>query len=68
MSHSAEDSLTCCAWYPDGQKFVTGGMRGQFYQCVSYKKAAFPHSLSYVLLKPVRLVLLNLANNVIKRL
>ena len=35
MNHSAEDSLTCCAWYPDGRKFVTGGMRGQFYQCVS---------------------------------
>jgi len=33
MNHSAEDSLTCCAWYPDGRKFVTGGMRGQFYQC-----------------------------------
>ena len=35
MSHSPEDSLTCCSWYPDGKKFVTGGMRGQFYQCVS---------------------------------
>ena len=38
MSHSPEDSLTCCAWYPDGKKFVTGGMRGQFYQCVSVLK------------------------------
>lgn len=33
MSHSAEDSLTCCAWYEDGKRFVTGGTRGQFYQC-----------------------------------
>ena len=44
MSHSAEDSLTCCAWYPDGKKFVTGGMRGQFYQCVSIDK----EDLSYL--------------------
>jgi len=33
MSHSAEDSLTCCAWFDDSKKFVTGGTRGQFYQC-----------------------------------
>lgn len=33
MNHSAEDSLTCCAWYEDGQRFVVGGTRGQFYQC-----------------------------------
>ncbi|XP_067119532.1 WD repeat-containing protein 26-like isoform X1 [Centruroides vittatus] len=33
MSHSPEDSLTSCAWHKDGKKFVTGGTRGQFYQC-----------------------------------
>lgn len=35
VSHSPEDSLTSCAWHRSGKKFVTGGMRGQFYQCVS---------------------------------
>lgn len=33
MSQSQEDSLTTAAWHPDGRKFVTGGIRGQFYQC-----------------------------------
>lgn len=33
MTHSPEDSLTSCAWHKDGKKFVTGGIRGQFYQC-----------------------------------
>jgi WD40 repeat protein len=33
LSHSPEDSLTCCAWHKDGKKFITGGTRGQFYQC-----------------------------------
>lgn len=33
MTHSPEDSLTSCAWHRDGKKFVTGGIRGQFYQC-----------------------------------
>ncbi|UYV61099.1 WDR26 [Cordylochernes scorpioides] len=33
MTHSPEDSLTCCAWHKDGEKFATGGIRGQFYQC-----------------------------------
>ncbi|XP_051900926.1 WD repeat-containing protein 26-like [Pristis pectinata] len=33
MSQSHEDSLTCAAWNPDGKRFVTGGQRGQFYQC-----------------------------------
>ncbi|XP_077283902.1 WD repeat-containing protein 26 isoform X1 [Arctopsyche grandis] len=33
MSHSRDDSLTAVAWHRDGNKFVTGGMRGQFYQC-----------------------------------
>ncbi|KAK7576445.1 hypothetical protein V9T40_012731 [Parthenolecanium corni] len=33
ISHSPEDSLTSCAWHCNGKKFVTGGMRGQFYQC-----------------------------------
>ena len=35
VNHSPEDSLTTCAWHKDGKKFVTGGNRGQFYQCVS---------------------------------
>uniref|UniRef100_A0A669CEP2 WD repeat-containing protein 26 n=1 Tax=Oreochromis niloticus TaxID=8128 RepID=A0A669CEP2_ORENI len=35
MSQSHEDSLTSVAWNPDGKRFVTGGQRGQFYQCVS---------------------------------
>ncbi|XP_039284126.1 WD repeat-containing protein 26 isoform X2 [Nilaparvata lugens] len=33
MHHSPEDSLTACSWHRDGSKFVTGGIRGQFYQC-----------------------------------
>ncbi|XP_064623467.1 WD repeat-containing protein 26-like isoform X1 [Lineus longissimus] len=33
MSQSPEDSLTCVAWHVDSKKFVTGGTRGQFYQC-----------------------------------
>ncbi|XP_025017419.1 LOW QUALITY PROTEIN: WD repeat-containing protein 26-like [Tetranychus urticae] len=33
VSHSPEDSLTTCSWHKDGRKFVTGGLRGQFYQC-----------------------------------
>jgi len=33
LSHSPEDSLTCCAWHKEGKKFITGGTRGQFYQC-----------------------------------
>lgn len=35
MSQSPDDSLTTAAWHADSKKFVTGGMRGQFYQCVS---------------------------------
>ena len=35
MTQAADDSLTCCAWNPDGRRFYTGGKRGQFYQCVS---------------------------------
>lgn len=35
MSQSHEDSLTSVAWNPDGKRYVTGGQRGQFYQCVS---------------------------------
>jgi len=31
-----EDSLTAAAWHPDNRRFVTGGMRGQFYLCVSF--------------------------------
>lgn len=33
MNHSADDSLTTCAWQATGTKFVCGGTRGQFYQC-----------------------------------
>ncbi|XP_059614868.1 WD repeat-containing protein 26 homolog isoform X2 [Phlebotomus argentipes] len=33
MSHSPEDSLTCAAFSQDGSRFVTGGVRGQFYLC-----------------------------------
>lgn len=36
VSHSQEDSLTSCSWHKDGRKFVTGGIRGQFYQFVSF--------------------------------
>lgn len=35
MSQSPEDSLTTASWHMDSKKFVTGGIRGQFYQCVS---------------------------------
>lgn len=28
-----EDSLTCVAFHPTSEKFVTGGTRGQFFQC-----------------------------------
>lgn len=35
MSQSPEDSLTVASWHADGKKFVAGGIRGQFYQCVS---------------------------------
>lgn len=40
MSQSHEDSLTSVAWNPDGKRFVTGGQRGQFYQCVSIRPSA----------------------------
>ncbi|CAF1217874.1 unnamed protein product [Rotaria sp. Silwood1] len=33
MTHTPEDSLTCAAWLPCGQRFVCGGSRGQFYYC-----------------------------------
>nr|CAB3267691.1 WD repeat-containing protein 26 [Phallusia mammillata] len=33
MSHSSEDSLSCCCWSTDGKKYITGGTKGQFYQC-----------------------------------
>ena len=35
MNNNHDDSLTCAAWLPDGQHFVTGGIKGQFYYCVS---------------------------------
>lgn len=33
MSHASEDSLTCAAFNRDGTRFVTGGIKGQFYLC-----------------------------------
>lgn len=33
MNNNHDDSLTCAAWLPDGQTFVTGGAKGQFYFC-----------------------------------
>jgi len=33
LSHSTDESLTCAAFSPDGNRFVTGGIRGQFYLC-----------------------------------
>lgn len=35
MNLSSDDSLTSAAWRQDSKRFVTGGIRGQFYQCVS---------------------------------
>lgn len=37
VAHSADDSLTACSWNKDSVRFVTGGIRGQFYQCVSQR-------------------------------
>lgn len=37
VTQSTDDSLTACAWYPDSRKFVAGGLRGQFYQFVTYQ-------------------------------
>lgn len=34
LTQSTDDSLTACAWHRDSNKFVAGGLRGQFYQCV----------------------------------
>jgi len=33
LNNNHDDSLTCAAWLPDGQTFVTGGAKGQFYYC-----------------------------------
>ena len=33
VSQHSDDVLTCCAWNKNGNKFVVGGVRGQFYQC-----------------------------------
>lgn len=33
MSHAMDDSLSCGAFNPDGTRFVTGGLKGQFYLC-----------------------------------
>lgn len=41
LSHASEDSLTSCAWNPDGRRFVAGGCRGQFYLCVRLRILLF---------------------------
>ena len=46
MSQSPEDSLTSASWHSDGKRFVTGGTRGQFYQCVSDMTASTYQSVS----------------------
>lgn len=33
VNQNADDSLICASWHTDGQRFVTAGTRGQFYQC-----------------------------------
>ncbi|KAA0202387.1 hypothetical protein HAZT_HAZT001104 [Hyalella azteca] len=33
VSDSTSDSLTCACWYKDNERFVCGGLRGQFYLC-----------------------------------
>ena len=35
VNNSPEDSLTCGAWDYSGQRFYVGGLRGQFFECVS---------------------------------
>ena len=46
VSNSTEDSLTCCAWHHTGRRFYVGGLRGQFYECVSCYSSPSPPSLS----------------------
>ena len=36
VSNAHDDSLTCSSWHHSGRKFYVGGLRGQFYECVSY--------------------------------
>ncbi|GBP84965.1 WD repeat-containing protein 26 [Eumeta japonica] len=50
MTHSQEDSLTAVAWHASGDKFVTGGARGQFYQCNLDVSAAAPRPACLVLM------------------
>lgn len=33
VSRANDEALTCAAFAPDSQRFVTGGVRGQFYMC-----------------------------------
>jgi len=33
INNNHDDSLTCAAWLQDGQTFVAGGVKGQFYYC-----------------------------------
>jgi WD40 repeat protein len=39
FNHNHDDSLPNVSWMPDGQHFVVGGIKGQFYYCVSYLSA-----------------------------
>jgi WD repeat-containing protein 26 len=34
LNNSPEDSFITAAWFSDGQSFVAGGTKGQFYYCV----------------------------------
>ncbi len=33
INNNHDDSLTSAAWFHDGQTFVAGGVKGQFYYC-----------------------------------
>lgn len=35
VNNSLDDSLTCATWHHSSKKFYVGGLRGQFYECVS---------------------------------
>jgi WD40 repeat protein len=35
FNNGHDDSLTTVAWMPDSHHFVVGGIKGQFYYCVS---------------------------------
>ena len=37
VTQNNEDQLSAVAWRSDSQRLVTGGQRGQFYQCVRFR-------------------------------